>query len=487
MCLACGHEAGSSPVPHTSSPTVATVGGGPAPTPAPAPAQVPANPFTSGPSTAIGASATQTPAAPTASGMPNPFTSGSQPATPPLGTANDPFGAGAGAPKPITGIFDGPMPNAPSTSGPGVPSFQPPSGAASMPLPAAQPPPSTSGPALVPPSTSGPAIPASVVQQRCPDCGRLITGGDCVACGWRQPLTPSDVAMAPSPVTGVGMPQPDFTPPSPPVIAAPVTPPPAEVDPLPQPATSAGGLAARTPMVEARAPLALPELSVPLPRLIAVAAATFVLTVGIGALIMFSGGSTPEGSADMTREEAAEVLSAIELISDRTGEQYKSLGHAYFTLDRYEDGLDAFVSAAKLGVVDDDVIEQMVGVLNDPLMRERAINALLALPAKSGVDAVLSESLDDPKFEVRHAAFTALERRGAATTTQHVSLAIKDLLEAGTCERRRDALFTLQEITTGEDRARAIEAIQAAEEAPVRMRSCMLPHFVKVKKAIMTR
>lgn len=96
--------------------------------------------------------------------------------------------------------------------------------------------------------------------------------------------------------------------------------------------------------------------------------------------------------------------------------------------------------------------------------------------------------LTDDSIIVRRQVLKVMKRRGSATVAHEVDVAVRDLLDAPTCAERKEGLATLARIASGQDRARALQAIGEVEEGPKNEQtSCMLPELERSKTRILKR
>jgi hypothetical protein len=342
---------------------------------------------------------------------------------------------------------------------------------------------------------------------RCPQCGRVITGPNCLACSW----------LDGEPATGVDEPPAVTAPDDADVAEGSVT----YSDHLPPNALSdeeenevqehlAANQNQREPPLETQLSQAspkkrrrTPKSSLPMtasagppsePHLsqgkwkkyVTAFAVVFALTVGLGVLVK----RPQQSAADKVKTQKRNALVEIESIEKtpadrRTGEQWLELGQARVQLQQNSEALAAFAQAVKREQVNDALLKYLVRMLGDGLMADKASRVLTDYPGVQ-VDTVLQETLTGGSGFTRRQALKTLRHRGTATISMRVSVNIKDLLTDRVCESRRHALFELKKIARGKDAQRALDALGRLEGKSLdQSTSCLLSHYADARTVLL--
>lgn len=187
-----------------------------------------------------------------------------------------------------------------------------------------------------------------------------------------------------------------------------------------------------------------------------------VAALGAGVVVVFGLGIAFRGGGDSALDRidegsAAEVLAEIdkEPPKERPGERELHRGHALAKLKRDTDAIAAYGAAAKKGASDERALAFLLFMLDDP-KADDVIAVLKDWPSKDVVPRLTKLLKGGTWFEQHHAA-AALQARGALSRADEQTLALSDLEEGETCDRRRHGLVRLRRVGQGEEAYAAVQ------------------------------
>lgn len=336
---------------------------------------------------------------------------------------------------------------------------------------------------------------------RCPQCGRVITGDNCLACSWvdGDPISISDE----SPVHSDSGANDDLDE-SQDTLRSYSLPQNALSDEelqhehdAPRGASNENVLSPRSTAraaqpTQTHAPAAQSEKSKSVgtmepptngakkgpPRFmlfgVGVFAVALILAFSVKTLL-----SSGEGSSTSNARDALSTIAAVQEIevSARTGQDWLSLGEAHMNLEQPAEALDAFGEAAKRKETNENMLLFSIRMLGEGLFADKAIRVLGDF-AGTNVDEKLRETLSDENGFRRRQALKTLQMRGVATVSMRVKVNIKDLLTELSCESRKQALVELMKIAHGADAQSALDVINKIENDGVdQYTRCLLTMF----------